>query len=258
MHPEAEMSRYLTAQGFANTPPMLGEVVRVAKDGERSSLAVAQGFVRNQGDAWSWTLDQFNRALDDIATREADHDAIADEVADYTAIAAAIGRRLGEMHAVLALPAGRSAFAPETASEHDAEAWADRAVALLERAFALAQEAIELGERDGRSRGQAAAGAARSADARVAQARQGGRRQRENPHPRRLPPRAGAGRERRRLHHRLRGRARPTARRAAREGEPVARCRGPVALVRLRGRGDARSEEHDGGAGCRTSSASRL
>ena len=72
MHPEAEMSRYLTAQGFANTPPLLGEVVRVAKDGERSSLAVAQGFVRNQGDAWTWLLDQFNRAIDDIATREAD------------------------------------------------------------------------------------------------------------------------------------------------------------------------------------------
>ena len=137
MHPEAEMSRYLTAQGFANTPPMLGEIVRVAKDGERSSLAVAQGFVRNQGDAWTWLLDQFNRAIDDIATREADHDAIADEVADYTAIAAAIGRRLGEMHAVLALPSPDDAFAPEIASEHDAEAWANRAVALLERALGL-------------------------------------------------------------------------------------------------------------------------
>ena len=110
MHPEAEMSRYLTTQGFANTPPMLGEIVRVAKDGERSSLAVAQGFVRNQGDAWTWLLDQFNRAIDDIATREADGDAIADEVADYTAIAVAIGRRLGEMHAVLARPRRRRRF----------------------------------------------------------------------------------------------------------------------------------------------------
>ena len=137
MHPEAEMSRYLTAQGFANTPPMLGEIVRVAKDGERSSLAVAQGFVRNQGDAWTWLLDQFNRAIDDIATREADHDAIEDEIADYTAIAAAIGRRLGEMHAVLALPSPDDAFAPEIASEHDAESWVDRATALLDRAFGL-------------------------------------------------------------------------------------------------------------------------
>jgi maltose alpha-D-glucosyltransferase / alpha-amylase len=137
MHPEAEMSRYLTAQGFANTPPMFGEIVRIAKDGERSSLAVAQGFVRNQGDAWDWLLNQFNRAIDDIATREADENAIDDEVADYTAIAVAIGRRLGEMHAVLARPSPDDAFAPETATERDTEAWADRAVALLDRAFGL-------------------------------------------------------------------------------------------------------------------------
>src|SRR6185436_17951826 len=47
-HPEAEMSRYLTERGFANAPPLLGEVCHVDKKGERYSLAVAQGFVRNQ------------------------------------------------------------------------------------------------------------------------------------------------------------------------------------------------------------------
>jgi len=136
-HPEAEMSRYLTAQGFANAPPMLGEIVRIGKDEERSSLAVAQGFVRNQGDAWTWTLDQFNRAIDDIATRQAAEDAITDDVADYKAIAAAIGLRLGEMHTVLARPTAEEAFAPEAATERDVAAWTTRAVALLDRAFAL-------------------------------------------------------------------------------------------------------------------------
>jgi maltose alpha-D-glucosyltransferase/alpha-amylase len=137
VHPEAEMSRYLTAQGFANTPPMLGEIVREAKDGERSSLGVAQGFVRNQGDAWTWALDQFNRAIDDLGTRQGVGDAITDEIADYTAIAAAIGRRLGEMHLALAKPSSDSAFSPESASERDVEAWTERATALLDRAFAL-------------------------------------------------------------------------------------------------------------------------
>jgi maltose alpha-D-glucosyltransferase/alpha-amylase len=137
IHPEVEMSRHLTAQGFANAPPMLGEVVRIARDGARSSLAVAQGFVRNQGDAWAWLLDQFNRAIDHVATREADREAIADEVADYNAITAAIGRRLGEMHAVLARPATDDAFAPATATEIDVEAWSERANGLLDRAFAL-------------------------------------------------------------------------------------------------------------------------
>ena len=136
-HPEAEMSRYLTAQGFANAAPMLGEIVRVAKDGERSSLAVAQGFIRNQGDAWRWTLDHFNRAIDDIATRQASGDAVTDDVADYNAIAAAIGLRLGEMHAVFARPSMDQAFAPASVNGRDVEIWTDRAIALLDRAFGL-------------------------------------------------------------------------------------------------------------------------
>jgi maltose alpha-D-glucosyltransferase/alpha-amylase len=132
-HPEAEMSRYLTARGFANSPPLLGEVCHVDKKGERYSLAVAQGFVRNQGDAWTWLLDRFNRALDDLATKEAA--ARADDVADYLAIAGMIGRRLGEMHAVLAQPSEDSAFAPKQATAEDAESWIGRAEGLLSLAF---------------------------------------------------------------------------------------------------------------------------
>jgi maltose alpha-D-glucosyltransferase/alpha-amylase len=134
-HPEAEMSRYLTAQGFGNSPPMLGEVVRVTESGERWSLAVAQGFVRNQGDGWAWTLERFNRALDDIGAREAED--FADDVADHAAIAAAIGKRLGEMHGVLARATDDPAFAPETATERDVAQWVARTSDLLERAFEL-------------------------------------------------------------------------------------------------------------------------
>jgi maltose alpha-D-glucosyltransferase / alpha-amylase len=136
-HPEAEMSRYLTAQGFANAPALLGEVARVSGKGERNSLAVAQAFVRNQGDAWAWTLDQFNRALDDLSTPGEGADARADKVADYVAVAGAIGKRLAEMHAVLAQPSDDAAFAPETATERDVETWVERATSLLDRAFAL-------------------------------------------------------------------------------------------------------------------------
>ena len=50
-HPEAEMGRYLTAHGFMNSPLLLGEVVRVDPEGQEHSLAVAQSFIRNQGDA---------------------------------------------------------------------------------------------------------------------------------------------------------------------------------------------------------------
>jgi maltose alpha-D-glucosyltransferase / alpha-amylase len=132
-HPEAEMSRYLTAQGFANSPPMLGEVVRTTNSGEHWSLAVAQGFVRNQGDGWAWTLERFNRVLDDVGSREAED--FADDVADHAAIAAAIGKRLGEMHGVLARATDEAAFAPQTAGERDVARWAAHANELLDRAF---------------------------------------------------------------------------------------------------------------------------
>ena len=70
IHPEAEMGRYLTEKGFANTPPLLGDVVRIAPDKTQSTLAIALGFVRNQGDAWSWTLDHIARATENMAPGE--------------------------------------------------------------------------------------------------------------------------------------------------------------------------------------------
>jgi maltose alpha-D-glucosyltransferase / alpha-amylase len=142
-HPEAEMSRYLTSHGFANSPLMLGEVVRLDKEGERFSLAVAQSFVRNQGDAWTWTLDQFNRSLDNHATREANEEARHDDILDYKEFAATMGRQLGAMHVVLAAGTDDEAFAPRLADREDVAVWIERARASLDRAFdALAQRTI--------------------------------------------------------------------------------------------------------------------
>jgi maltose alpha-D-glucosyltransferase / alpha-amylase len=134
-HPEAEMSRYLTAQGFTNSPPLLGEIVRRAPDGTTYSLAVAQSFVRNQGDAWSWLSDQLLMAQDDLAAAQPAIGAERDHRSDYEQLAATIGRRLGEMHAVFARPNDDPAFAPEIADDHALAVWRDRARALLESAF---------------------------------------------------------------------------------------------------------------------------
>jgi maltose alpha-D-glucosyltransferase/alpha-amylase len=134
-HPEAEMSRYLTSHGFANAPAMLGEVSRIGRDGERHVLAVAQAFVRNQGDAWTWALNQANRAFDATASREASAEARGDDIRDYHALAATIGRQLGNMHVVLARPTDDPDFAPQRATAADVDAWIERASGLLARAF---------------------------------------------------------------------------------------------------------------------------
>jgi maltose alpha-D-glucosyltransferase / alpha-amylase len=139
-HPEAEMSRYLTANNFANAPALLGEVTRIDHEGKRHALAVAQAFVRNQGDAWSWAMNQFHRAFDDTTTREASGESRIDDIRDYYAIASAIGRQLGTMHVVLARPTDDPAFKPRTAESDDVTAWIDRAEGLVAQAIeAIAQ-----------------------------------------------------------------------------------------------------------------------
>src|SRR5262249_36641942 len=82
-HPEPEMGRYLTAHGFANAPPYLGQIVRVAADGTPFALGIAQGFIRNQGDAWSWLLDSMLRALDELSAAASAADNQGEHIADY-------------------------------------------------------------------------------------------------------------------------------------------------------------------------------
>jgi Domain of unknown function (DUF3416)/Phosphotransferase enzyme family len=131
----AEMCRHLTALGFPNTPPLLGEIVRVASDGSRFSLAVAQGFVRNQGDAWTWLTDHLLMARDDLTAAEPT--AEADHLSDYKQLAAAIGLRLGEMHKFLAQPTDDPAFSPLIAEAGELASWRDRARTELDAAFAV-------------------------------------------------------------------------------------------------------------------------
>src|SRR4051812_40039852 len=134
-HPEAEMGRYLTQQGFTNSPTLMGEVTRIDKQDERHSLAVAQRFIRNQGDGWTWTLNQFKRAVDDLATHEASIEARADNVEDYKSFSATVGRQLAAMHRVLARETDNEAFAPRLASRDDVARWIERALTLLNKAF---------------------------------------------------------------------------------------------------------------------------
>jgi maltose alpha-D-glucosyltransferase/alpha-amylase len=134
-HPEAEMGRYLTEQGFANTPPLLGEMLRVGVNESRHTLAVAQGFIRNQGDAWNWTLEWLMRGLSELPSD--DDEAIrAEAFADYEALASTVGRRLGEMHEALARPSANPAFAPERADEATLRMWSTQVEHQLQAALA--------------------------------------------------------------------------------------------------------------------------
>ena len=66
INPEVEMVRHLTENGYANTPPLLGEIAMFGADGSGHTMIVAQRFVHNQGDAWQWTLDYLARFIETI------------------------------------------------------------------------------------------------------------------------------------------------------------------------------------------------
>ena len=151
-HPEAEMGRYLTENGFANTPALLGEVVRVDRAGTSHALAIAQAFVRNQGDCWTWTLDLLLRGLSDISAGDEATVADAASHADYVKFAKLLGQRLGEMHLVLARPTAEPAFAPARGDASTAAALARRVEEQLEAAY----RAFEVSAEDDRTTMQAA------------------------------------------------------------------------------------------------------
>ena len=135
-HPEAEMSRYLTEQGYANTPALLGEVAHVDQGGVRHALGVAQAFVRNQGDAWTWSLDFLMRGISDLAggAQPGTGDPLQQE--DYRSFASVLGQRVGELHMVLARETENNAFAPVEVDRTTADKWIAGATAQLDAALA--------------------------------------------------------------------------------------------------------------------------
>ncbi len=149
VHPEAEMTGYLTERGFGNTAPLFGEVVRVASDGTPHTVALAQGFVRNQGDGWTYTLDYLARVVEEAALigpalggQDAEAEA-TDIFAAYDVFARAIGTRLGELHAALSQPTERPEFQPEPVDDAILTEWAAGAVEQIETAVGMLRDVKE-------------------------------------------------------------------------------------------------------------------
>jgi len=137
-HPEAEMGRYLTERGFTSIAPLLGEIIRMGADNVSFTLGIAQSFIYNEGDAWSWTQNLLERTVQEVLVMPAGSPLPeqGDAIGRLQRAASTLGRRLGEMHAVLAQPSDDPAFAPRTADAALCAEWAASARAQLERAFA--------------------------------------------------------------------------------------------------------------------------
>jgi maltose alpha-D-glucosyltransferase/alpha-amylase len=136
IHPEAEMVRELTERGFTGIAALMGDVTL-----GNAAVAVVQRFVENQGDGFRWSLEQIGRLIDDKAVAGDDAE---NDFQTYRNFIEIVGRRLGEMHMILAQPSDNPDFAPEAATPETIGSWRERLRTQLNAAFALR----ELGDRD--------------------------------------------------------------------------------------------------------------
>ncbi len=138
IHPEIEIGRFLTERaGYANTPRVLGSVQLIDQRGLPTAVALIQEFVRNQGDAWSLTLDHLERSLDELEMQPSPEDpdtVLEARHSSYWLMVDALARRIGELHQALALDVDDPAFAPEPISPQDIVAWSGEQARWLEQA----------------------------------------------------------------------------------------------------------------------------
>jgi maltose alpha-D-glucosyltransferase/alpha-amylase len=138
VNPEIEIGRFLTeVAAFKNTPPLFGVVEYIDPEGRSTALAVLQGFVRGQGDAWRWTIDALKRLLEDVTLVPAEAEAPKPlSFSAYVPHTQRLGQRTAELHKALATPTDDEAFAAEPFTHADLlEAAADMRE-MADRAFA--------------------------------------------------------------------------------------------------------------------------
>ncbi len=144
VNPDLEIGRFLTRSGFAHVPPVAGAVEFRRGRSEPMTMAILQGFVPNEGDAWQFTLDAlgtfFERAASwregGAATGSGDipqelerllpgrptvlemagaepPELARETIGPYLDAARILGRRTADMHLAMASNGEDRAFAPE-------------------------------------------------------------------------------------------------------------------------------------------------
>jgi maltose alpha-D-glucosyltransferase / alpha-amylase len=115
VNPEFEVGRFLTEVAkFPHCVPLAGAVEYVSKQ-ETTTVALLQGYVSNQGDAWGYTLGYLERFLS-APPAEKPH-------GGFVALMQTLATRTAELHRAFAIRSGDPAFEPEPLTAQDFEAW---------------------------------------------------------------------------------------------------------------------------------------
>ena len=131
INPDLEVSRALTEKtSFTNIPPLAGIIEYRPEYGNPMTLAILQGFVRNEGDAWQFTLDSLERYFENALTHPTvqippitqkpllllneEIPLLAQEtIGPYLASAHLLGERTAQLHSALASIQDDPEFSPE-------------------------------------------------------------------------------------------------------------------------------------------------
>ena len=132
VNPDLEIGRILTTMNFPHAPPVAGSIEYIRANGETITMAILQGFVHNQGDAWKYTLQAFDHYLvrcraqptgreDELTLNEPLLEMVQKEIptfareliGPYLESGVRIGQRTAELHVALANVQNNPDFTPE-------------------------------------------------------------------------------------------------------------------------------------------------
>ncbi len=139
-HPFMELSDYLHGLQYTNVVKVLGEMHRVDQQGS-SSLVLLQEYLVNQGDAWQWTQNTLERGFRDQTT--AGSSSMNEQVpalVELEKFAEVIGKRLGEMHLLLAQTGLHPEFGATKASTETFALWIKRIANRLDELIQLVKQ----------------------------------------------------------------------------------------------------------------------
>jgi len=160
-NPDLEIGRFLTERGCEFIPPVAGAIEYRKRKGEPLTLAILQGYIPNQGDAWSYTLDVLKHYFERVAVErvavqalplpgtampESSEEEIPASVyqviGPYLESARLLGQRTGDLHVWLASERENPRFTPETFSTLYQRALYQSMRTLAVRVFLLLRRSI--------------------------------------------------------------------------------------------------------------------
>ncbi|MCJ7829840.1 MAG: putative maltokinase, partial [Desulfobacterales bacterium] len=163
VNPDLEIGRYLTARGFAHTPPVAGALEYKINRSTPMTLAILQGFVRNQGDAWCHTLDRLGHFFELASAQHSRLDTAVmsplplldrldlpvpkeceELIGPYLGSLRLIGQRTAQLHICLASETDDPEFTPESFSKLYQRSLYQSMRALVGKTFPLLRQTLSM------------------------------------------------------------------------------------------------------------------